>query len=249
MTTETGAAASRTLDDIPGWFPITDQTLFDWFLGDPVCAGRPGDLVELGSYLGKSAVVIGRHWRDGESFTVCDLFGGPAPSESNQRELDESYSSLTRAEFERNFLAFHERLPEIVQAPSADILHHVRPGSCRFVHVDASHLYRHVRDDIAAARTLLREDGLVVLDDFRAEHTPGVAAAVWEAVFVHDLRPVCLTGQKFYATWGDPEPVQEALGEWARARPDWWMEEQEIAARPVLRLMYRPPLRTLRSDG
>lgn len=238
--------APRTLDEVPGWFPITDQELFSWFLAGPEGAASRGDLLELGCYLGKSAILLGRHLRPDETLTVCDLFESPAPTAANENEVKGSYASLTRAGFTRNYLAFHERPPRIVQAPTSAVLDHVRPGTCRFVHVDASHLYEHVRCDIGTARAVLAPGGVVVLDDYRAEHTPGVAAAAWEAVFTRGLRPVCVTGQKLYGTWDDPAPLRDALRAWARDREDWWMEEQDVAGAPLLRLMFRPRSRVPR---
>ena len=73
-----------------------------------------------------------RHLRDGETFTVCDLFDSEAPDDSNQAEMNGSYASLTRTAFEANYRAFHDGLPRIVQAPTSVILDHVRPESCRF---------------------------------------------------------------------------------------------------------------------
>src|SRR4029453_12160203 len=45
----------------------------------------------------------------------------------------------------------------------------------------------------------------------------GGAAAVWTAVADGGLRPICITGNKFYGTWGDPGPVQDELVEWLRS--------------------------------
>ncbi|MFB4313176.1 class I SAM-dependent methyltransferase [Actinomadura sp. 21ATH] len=225
-----------SLDEIKGWFPKVDQLLFTWFLERQERLGQHGDLVELGSYLGKSAVLMGRHLRAGETFTVCDLFDSEAPDDSNQAEMKGSYSTLTRRAFEANYTAFHDRLPEIVQGPTSQILEHVDPDSCRFVHVDASHLYEHVHADIDASHVMLPADGVVVCDDYRSEHTPGVSAAVWEAVAVDGLRPICVTTQKLYGVWGDMEPVQNDLLEWLAGREDIWHEVQQVAGRPLVRV-------------
>jgi hypothetical protein len=187
------------------------MSLFDWFLRRQDRLGTPGDLLEMGAFMGKSAVLLGEHLRNGQKLTVCDLFGGPVPDEANAVEVNESYPSLTRAGFEQNYLAFHKELPEIIQAPSFEVPDRVPAGSCRFVHIDASHLYEHVSGDIAASRDLLGPGGVVVMDDFRSEHTPGVAAACWEAVFTAGLKPVCLSAMKMYATWEDPELVRKDL--------------------------------------
>ncbi|MGI5451984.1 class I SAM-dependent methyltransferase [Streptomyces sp. CA-249302] len=223
------------LKDVPGWFPPLDQILFTWFLERQETGGRRGDLLELGAYLGKSAILLGQHRQDGEDFTVCDLFGGEAPDGANRAETAKSYSSLTRQAFERNYLSFHDALPRVIQAPTSVIPREVAPDSCRFVHIDASHLYEHVRDDIAAAHDLLLPDGIVVLDDFRSEHTPGVSVATWEAVLNRGLHPICLSTQKLYGTWGDPGPVQEELLEMLRERADVGLSVQEAAGHCLVR--------------
>ncbi|MGH3243777.1 MAG: class I SAM-dependent methyltransferase [Spirillospora sp.] len=232
-------APPTSLDDVRGWFPTIDQLLFTWFLERQERLGQTGDLVELGSFLGKSAILIGRHRRADEAFTVCDLFDSEAPDDSNEAEMKGSYSTLTRTAFETNYRAFHDRLPEIVQAPTSVILDHVEPETCRFVHVDASHLYEHVTGDIKAAHVMLPAAGVIVCDDYRAEHTPGVSAAVWEAVAVDGLRPICVTTQKLYGTWGEVGEVQDDLLAWLGERDDIWHEIQEVAGRRLVRVKAR----------
>lgn len=223
------------LGDVPGWFPPLDQVLFTWFLDRQRTLGFSGDLLELGAYMGKSAILLGRHLAEGERFTVCDLFGGDAPDGANKAETAKSYASLTRQSFERNYLSFHEELPRVIEAPSSVISSEVAVGSCRFVHIDASHLYEHVRDDIGAAREILLPEGVVVLDDFRSEHTPGVSVATWEAVLNRGLRPICLSTQKLYGTWGDPSSVQEELLEMLRGRADCGLSVQQAAGHRLVR--------------
>ncbi|MFE9610795.1 class I SAM-dependent methyltransferase [Streptomyces sp. NPDC006012] len=224
------------LDDVPGWFPVLDQTLFDWFLNRQEAAGMHGDLLEVGVYMGKSAIFTGRHRQPGEKYTVCDLFEGDAPDDANRAESVKSYSALTRRVFEANYRSFHDELPRVLQGPSSVVPGEVESGSCRFVHIDASHLYEHVRGDIEAARDLLLPGGIVVLDDFRSEHTPGVSIATWEAVLNRGLRPVCLSTQKLYGTWDDPEQVQEDLLAVVQERTDCHLSVQEAAGHRIIRL-------------
>ncbi|WP_051857149.1 class I SAM-dependent methyltransferase [Streptomyces sp. NRRL S-1868] len=224
----------RSFYDVPGWFYRTDVILFDWFLRRQRQLRERGDLLEMGAYMGKSAVMMRSYLEPDERFTVCDLFDSEAPDEANGREMRGSYATLTRRAFESNFLAFHDELPRIVQAPTSVVPREVEPASCRFVHVDASHLYEHVRGDIAAARQALRPGGIVVLDDYRSEHTPGVACATWQAVLESGLRPVCVSGHKFYGTWGEAEPWQDALHTALRERGKCWLQWQEVADRRLL---------------
>lgn len=235
-TTQEATRPPHRLDDVPGWFPVLDQLLFDWFLNRQEAGGTRGDLLEVGVYMGKSAIFIGRHQQPGEKYTVCDLFEGDAPDDANRAESTKSYGALTRRVFEDNYRSFHDELPRVLQGPSSLVPDEVEARSCRFVHIDASHLYEHVHGDIGAAHDLLLPDGIVVLDDFRSEHTPGVSIATWEAVLNRGLHPICLSTQKLYGTWGDPEPVQEALLAMTRERSDCHLSVQEAAGHRIVRL-------------
>ncbi|MEU5436107.1 class I SAM-dependent methyltransferase [Streptomyces sp. NPDC020719] len=236
QTTSAQSAAPARFSDVKGWFWPADQLLFDWFLARQERQELHGDLLELGAYLGKSAIFMGSYLREDETFTVCDLFDSPAPDDPNSEEMDRSYATLTRRAFEANYLSFHDELPVVVQAPTSVIAGRVPAGSCRFIHVDASHLYEHVHGDIAAARALIAPDGIVAFDDFRAEHCPGVAAAVWGAVATTGLRPICITGTKLYGTWSDPDPVREELLTWLSGRSDMWHGVEEVAGSPLIRI-------------
>jgi hypothetical protein len=242
-------AGPATLDDVPGWFFEQDRALFAWFLDHQNQGSVPGDLLDLGAYLGKSAILMGRYLVGDQRLTVCDLFDDAAPDDDNDEEMRPYRSTLNREAFERNYVAFHPKLPTIVQGLTSEISNHVPAASCRFVHVDASHLYTHVDADLRSARTLLHDRGIVACDDVRQAHTPGVAAAVWAAVVCGDLRPICLSDSKLYGTWGDPGPIQRDLTSWlATFGPDTF-ETQVIAGHPVVRIAtWRPPRAEIRSS-
>lgn len=239
-----------TLDDVPGWFFAHDQALFSWFLERQNRLAMSGDLLELGPYLGKSAILIGQYLVGDQRLTVCDLFEDAGQDDDNDAEMRQYRPTLTRLAFEENYLAFHTILPSIVQGPSSTISSHVAPQSCRFAHVDASHLYEHVEADIKACRALLSPEGLLVCDDFRAAHTPGVAAAVWSAVTGGDLQPICISDSKFYGTWGDPGPIQAELIAWLETFGPQTFETQKIAGDTIVRIMdWRPSLPEIHSHA
>lgn len=224
--------------EIPGWFFWVDQQLFRAVLTDQG-DDRPGDLVELGTYLGKSAVLIGEYVRPQERFVALDLFGRTDlladGNEANRREVDKSYRTLTRTKFEENYLLRHDRLPDIVEGPSSLIVDSVAPGSVRFCHVDASHLYEHVSLDARNVKTILRPGGVVVFDDWRSEHTPGVTAAVWESVFCDGLIPVVITPTKLYGVFSETDPLVRSAERMLAASEDFWAERQQIAGFTVIR--------------
>lgn len=225
----------QQLDEIPGWFKRMDMELFRLLLDETGERLGGGDLAELGVYLGKSAALMGFALRPGETFTVIDLFSDPAEAEDNRSENDDQYAELTREAFEGHYRRFHDELPVVLQAPSETIVDHAAHGTHRFVHIDASHLYENVVADIAATRTLLKPDGVVVFDDYRTVHAPGVGAAIWRET-TNGLTPFAVTPNKLYATFGDADPWFEAVKQWLDGQSYWRMELQQVAGRELVRV-------------
>jgi hypothetical protein len=211
---------------LPGWFTALDFDLFDWLLSQQ---RPPGDLLEIGVFKGQSAVAIGGHLRPGEEFRVCDIF---------ERS---DYDGLTRREFETNYRRFHSTLPSVVDDSSLNIRNYVEPHSCRFIHIDGSHLYEFIKSDIEAALDLATPDAIIVLDDYRTMHTPGVAAATWAAVVEGRLFPVCLSEVKLYATT-QPLDLADRLAAWFNTT-DYLHGTQEVLGEKCVWAFPSPPSR------
>ena len=119
---------------------------------------------------------------------------------------------------------------------------HADEKSCRFIHIDASHLYKHVREDTSNARKLIQDDGIVVFDDYRTKHTIGCAAAVWEAVVNDGFKPICLTEWKLYGTWGDAEAAKVEIERRAAREKIYHLDRHEImGGQTALRMFWHDP--------
>jgi hypothetical protein len=201
-------------EDVPGWFGLPDTELFDAV--DRVQRRRDvhGDLLEVGVYLGRSAILLGFLQRAGERVVICDVFDSQSASESNDRENASTYGGLTRQQFETNYRRYHADDPEVYVGTSRQFRSSSAGRRFRFAHIDGSHLYDEVVNDIALAREVLVDGGVVVFDDVGGLQKPGVTAAVWEAVASGGLVPLAQTG-KLYATWpGERAPsVADLLSE------------------------------------
>lgn len=186
---------------IPGWLSPVDALLIQMADASQRAVGVGGDLLEIGTYFGRTAVLLGSLLRADEELYVCDLFETEPADGANAFESRAHYPDLTRRAFEENYLLSHGRLPQILQC-SSTLLGDLDLGRrFRIVHVDGCHQYGVVKSDLANTHSMTREGGVVVVDDFRNPGLPGVTAAVWEAILVDDLRPLCLTASKMYATW------------------------------------------------
>ncbi|MEU3795285.1 class I SAM-dependent methyltransferase [Streptomyces fructofermentans] len=226
----------KALSEVKGRFRPVDRQLFDWIQSRQPDRAEPGNLLELGACTGKSAVFMGASRRAEDAFTVCGLFDSPAPDAANDRETATSYATPTRRAFEANHLSFHDTLPEIVRASASVVADRAPAASCRFAHVDASHLYEHAHAGIGAVRDVPLPEGVVVLDDHRAGHCPGVACATLGAVAALGLNPICVTGTKSHGTWGAAEPLRDGPLEWPAGRDDLWHEVQQVAGRGLIRV-------------
>lgn len=188
---------------VAGWFTLQDAILFDVIDASQRSAGITGDLLEIGCYQGTSAVMLGYMRQENEQLLICDLFDGVTESPEDQAERERYYTpAFGRQMFEDNFRRFHAWMPEVHAQPSST-MHSMGLGQTfRFIHIDGSHAYDQVRQDLLLAKRLLKPGGVVVFDDLLSHHTPGVTSAVWEGVANDGLIPLFQT-IKFYGAWGD----------------------------------------------
>jgi hypothetical protein len=183
---------------------------------------------------------MGYFHRGPERLVVCDVFMTKGSTEENTHENRSYYQGINRSAFEDNYRLFHSELPTILTKPSSAISD-LDPQSFRLVHVDGSHVYEIVREDLCNTRRLLCDGGIVIVDDWRTGHTPGVAAATWEAILHDGLVPICFTDQKLYGTWTPSLcPSREEIQSWTRAAPSINVETLRLLDRDVYWLVDGP---------
>ena len=215
---------------LPGWFSPLDARMF--LLADAAqrTAGVEGDLLEIGAYMGRSAVVLGQLPRDGERFIVSDIFG---EAENNEESVLWRTSCEVQKpsvdQFSANYLRFHSTLPEIRVGPSSSLdAGELGLKSFRLLHVDGAHDYENVVHDLSLTRELAAAGAVIAFDDISQPAFPGIGAAIWPEVKAGRLRPL-LVGQKLYATWDVDTPVADALLRLVEAEPDVGTDRCQLA--------------------
>jgi hypothetical protein len=190
---------------VEGWFSRTDADLMIAVDRQQLDDGLDGDILEIGSFKGASAILLGCLLRSGEELVVCDPFGGAGIGD-REPLIYTDFVDPFRRDFEANYLRFHERLPRIVQTTSDHLPEANLGRRFRIIHVDGAHHYEAVRQDLLLTRDLLVPGGVVIFDDVLVRHTPGVTAAVWEGVVNDGLIPL-FQSNKLYASWSDAPSV------------------------------------------
>jgi hypothetical protein len=239
----------RERNSVVGAFWDLDFLLFDRILRMQFERDIPGDLLEIGALYGKSAIVLGLHARPAERMIVCDVFDDAGGDAENTAENLQSYNGLTRGKFEENYSRWVHQPPVVIAEPSEHIAARLAARSLRFAHVDGGHLYSVVRADIANVRGLMNDSGVVVMDDIRQLHTPGVAAAVWEAVANGGLIPISISEQKFYGAWNPDvaRATRECLTEWAAAQGETLNYGTQLVAGAAVLVIENPIIWSLRT--
>lgn len=204
------------MGQVPGWFATLDFVTMVAIDEYQYSSEVAGDLLEIGAYAGKSAILLGFLRKGAERLFVCDIFDGSSPPSHDQAENAKWYAAgAPRAVFERWYRRFHQELPDIIERPSSDLAEMAFERPFRLIHIDGSHVYETVRSDLAFARDRAGPGAIVVLDDFGQPHAPGVAAATWEAVLSSGLRPLLLTHGKLYAAWDAQAGFAAYIRGWA----------------------------------
>ena len=129
---------------IPGWFSDEDVWLFCVLDQLQAAAAVQGDLLEIGGYLGKSAVALGYILRQEETLVVVDPWDSEISDPENAGEQARLYPDVTFDRFKMNYQRFHPGLPDMRRGISSQCLPGLDSGRYRFIHVDGSHEWEQV---------------------------------------------------------------------------------------------------------
>jgi predicted O-methyltransferase YrrM len=195
--TDPSISYTAQMDTVDGWFYAADVEFFSSLLAHQRTEDLTGDMLEIGTYRGKSAILMGYGLRDDEQLVICDLFGAVMDHADLPLNRRDEYKGLEQEEFLANWDRFHTRRPTLEVCESSEL--DLGDRAFRFIHIDGCHSYRCVAQDISLAANHTAKRGVIAMDDYRAVEAPGVAAAVWQAVGNGLLFPFAGTWMKIYA--------------------------------------------------
>lgn len=167
------ADAYERIRQIPGWAGYDDLVAYTLILRTQTAAGLRGDILEIGSYLGRSAAMLVSQLVANERAVLCDAFD-LVPAEG-------TYPTLPTPEVLRSHLAMVvpdaplDRV-DIIKALSRELDFCGR--QFRFIHVDGAHDYKTALADLHMAEHLLLPGGIIAVDDNACFVWPEVERAV-----------------------------------------------------------------------
>lgn len=189
----------KKIELVPGWLDYVNAELMYELVSNPNILDK-GNILEVGSFFGKSAVCLAYGLREGETLTVVDPFGtvefhtDKDAETANQNML---FRNLNVKKF-KNFYSFsHKKPPTIHIGLSKNVLP-ILNGKFKAIHIDGGHSYEDVKNDVEMSLNLLSKKGLVIFDDYAHVEFPGVKIAVDEAIKSGQITPIIFSG-KLYA--------------------------------------------------
>lgn len=194
------ATARGLADSRPGWLSHLDAQLMLLLLSAQrtLCSVR--GLLEIGVYAGKSAVILMLAADEAESLYLCD----PLLETAHTPRGDDVPPLEATAQWLRDQRPDVDVVP--IAEPSAALLGllDARPSTLRAVHIDGDHRFDAVFADLHyASQRAATAGGLIIVDDYRTAHTPGVAAAYWRWVAgLHVPHSLILSDHKAYVLLG-----------------------------------------------
>jgi cephalosporin hydroxylase len=163
----------QRVETVKGFFGIDDATHFSLVLGLQNVTMPPADILEIGTYFGRSAGFLAQYIRPGERLHVCDAY---------TRETEDGYLDRPTVEI---FLRNVETISPGTD-PSQIVIHDClsndlvlpRDAAFRFVHVDGGHSIEQCSADLKLVAPHVVVGGVIVCDDYKHHRWPGVTQAV-----------------------------------------------------------------------
>ncbi|WP_205934924.1 class I SAM-dependent methyltransferase [Rhizobium leguminosarum] len=142
-----------------------------------------GNVVEFGTYKGRSAAIIAPRVRPSEKFVLVDV--------ADYLEVEKIRAISPAMEFVLcRSEEFRSHYPEYRQLRK----------NCRFIHVDSSHAYRTTFQEMKLCNELLSAGGIAVFDDYTNLNYSQVLPAIYKYIYTAnpDLAVFMVTDIKAY---------------------------------------------------
>lgn len=157
------------LKDIPGWFNVDDCGHFFLVLSYQSAMGIKGNLLEIGSYYGRSTALMAKCLEPGERIVVCDAFELDTDDDYGNKPSPENLiSNIERVnqKMEKDRIVIHKCLSNDLYLDAEE--------KFRFIHIDGGHSAEQAYSDLQLCSKHLLPNGIIVMDDYHNNYWPEV---------------------------------------------------------------------------
>jgi len=159
----------ESLKEVPGWFNVDDCAHFHLILSLQSAWGFKGNLLEIGSYHGRSTAVMAHYLAPDEKIVICDAFESDTDDHYDDKP---SPGKLTANIFRINKTLKKEQI-DIHPCLSSE-LHLDEKERFRFIHIDGGHSVVQAYSDLTLCKRHLLPNGIMVMDDYHNGMWPEV---------------------------------------------------------------------------
>jgi hypothetical protein len=159
--------------NVDGFFDGESAALWDALLALQAEQYVFGDMLEIGVYKGRSALLSAMHLREDEASLLID--GTPF--------MDEARLHLTP--LLGNRAKYIERMSQDVRLSD---LYELSAKRCRWIHIDGEHTGSAVARDLSLCEPLLHDGGLLILDDFFNPMYPQLTEAAFSFLSTNSFK-------------------------------------------------------------
>ena len=149
-----------------------------------------GDVIEIGSYLGKSAFFLGNAVKlsgNGKLFAI-DHFKGNKNKEHIYKINNEDLSDLKGIFLEHINKFELEGYVNLIDKPSHEASKEIKDNSVRLIFIDGDHSGEGVLNDIVSYKKKLKKNSIIIFDDYNQEKFPELVDVVNEFVSKEKIR-------------------------------------------------------------
>ena len=168
---------------IRGWFYKESAELFIWIDYIHKANNIKGNLLEIGAFHGKSAILLGL-LANNETVGLCDIFRTQEDKETVTKHINVFFK-------DQEFIKIYHK--------SSNDLSDSESNNCRLFHVDGDHSYEQAYKDLKLASKSIIGQGIIIVDDFFNIDFPGVTEAA-SKILVEDktLSPLLIGFGKLF---------------------------------------------------
>ena len=152
------------ISQIEGWFNLGSLRVWDAFLSHQAAQSLTGNMLEIGVWKGRSAVVLASYMAPSERLFLVDLY----------LKKDDILKSLSSISCDLDQVALLQTRSKLIKSSQE---FHSMEEKCRWIHIDGQHAGYSVWHDMAISDQCLAPKGLLVLDDFFSPAYPQITVA------------------------------------------------------------------------